>query len=102
MYIRMLVLAYHFPFPIIIDLGCRPQEADGLVYAYFLILVAKICGRRATGVEKTKSTLLYQFLKLVKVKKNIFVIFGRFHAFLGRSICSHFFTKFFENASKKS
>ena len=41
--------------------------------------------------QKTKSTLLYQFLKLVKVKKFIFVIFARFHAFLGGSICSHFF-----------
>ena len=28
-----------------------PQEADGLVYAYILIWVAKSCGRRSTGFE---------------------------------------------------
>ena len=27
------------------------QEADGLVYAYILIWVAKNCGRSATGFE---------------------------------------------------
>ena len=27
------------------------QEADGLVYAYILIWVAKSCGRRSTGFE---------------------------------------------------
>ena len=27
------------------------QEADGLVYAYILIWVAKSCGRSATGFE---------------------------------------------------
>ena len=38
-------LQVHFDKPLI------TQEADGLVYAYILIWVAKSCGRSATGFE---------------------------------------------------
>ena len=31
--------------------GVNTQEADGLVYAYILIWVAKSCGMRSTGFE---------------------------------------------------
>ena len=52
--------------------------------------------------QKTKSTLLYQFLKLVKVKNFYFFIFVRFHAFFGGSICSHFFLQSFLKTRQKN